>query len=129
MRKAREEIVALEAAGKTVKLYVIGKKGYDLLNRLYSDQIVEYVSLKEERKLHAGIAQGIGKKVTDMFNAGDFDVCKLIYSQFVNVMQQDPLSMTLIPVNAAIGSEDEAPGEHAADDCLRSGPRRRALYL
>ena len=35
VRKAREEIVALEKTGKTVKLYLIGKKGYDQLNRLY----------------------------------------------------------------------------------------------
>ncbi|MEP4052289.1 MAG: F0F1 ATP synthase subunit gamma [Litorimonas sp.] len=115
VRKAREEIVALERAGKTVKLYLIGKKGYDQLNRLYEDQIVEYVSLKEERKLHAGIAQGIGEKITMMFEAGDFDVCKLIYSQFVNVMQQDAVSNTLIPAMAALGTEDDTPGEHAAD--------------
>ena len=116
VRKAREEIVALERAGKTVKLYLIGKKGYDQLNRLYSDQIVEYVSLKEERSLHAGIAQGIGEKITAMFEAGEYDVCKLIYSQFVNVMQQDAVSNTLIPAMAALGVEDETPGEHAADE-------------
>ncbi len=116
VRKAREEIVALERAGKTVKLYLIGKKGYDQLNRLYGDQIVEYVSLKEERSLHAGIAQGIGEKITAMFEAGEYDVCKLIYSQFVNVMQQDAVSNTLIPAMAALGVEDETPGEHAADD-------------
>ena len=107
VRKAREEIVALEQAGKTVKLYLIGKKGYDQLSRLYGDQIVEYVSLKEERKLHAGIAQGIGEKVTAMFEAGEFDVCKLIYSQFVNVMQQDAVSNTLIPAMAALDTEVE----------------------
>ncbi len=116
VRKAREEIVALERAGKTVKLYLIGKKGYDQLNRLYGDQIVEYVSLKEERSLHAGIAQGIGEKITAMFEAGEYDVCKLIYSQFVNVMQQDAVSNTLIPAMAALGVEDETPGEHAADE-------------
>ena len=116
VRKAREEIVALERAGKTVKLYLIGKKGYDQLNRLYADNIVEYVSLKEERKLHAGIAQGIGEKVTAMFTAGEFDVAKLIYSKFVNVMQQDATAETLIPAIAALGTEDDAPGKHAADD-------------
>jgi len=120
VRKAREEIVALERAGKTVKLYLIGKKGYDQLSRLYGDQIVEYVSLKEERKLHAGIAQGIGEKITAMFEAGDYDVCKLIYSQFVNVMQQDAVSSTLIPAMAALGSEDETRDETATDTV--SGP-------
>lgn len=118
VRKAREEIVALERAGKTVKLYLIGKKGYDQLNRLYGDQVVEYISLKEERKLHAGIAQSIGEKVTAMFEAGDYDVCKLIYSQFVNVMQQDAVSNTLIPAMAALGTGDETTSETAADENL-----------
>ena len=107
VRKAREEIVALERAGKTVKLFMIGKKGYDQLNRLYGEQIVEYISLKEERKLHAGIAQGIGEKITAMFEAGDYDVCKLVYSEFVNVMTQEAVSKTLIPAMDSIGDVPE----------------------
>jgi len=114
VRKAREEIVALEREGKTVKLYVIGKKGYDLLNRLYSEQIVEYISLKEERKIHAGIAQGIGEKVTAMFEAGDFDICKLIYAEFINVMTQEAVSKTLIPAIEGLGEVPE--GDENAQD-------------
>ena len=111
VRKAREEIVALERAGKTVKLFMIGKKGYDQLNRLYGDEIVEFISLKEERKLHAGIAQGIGEKITAMFEAGDFDVCKLVYSVFVNVMTQDAVSKTLIPAMEGMGEVPEGDDE------------------
>lgn len=107
VRKAREEIVALEKAGKTVKLFLIGKKGYDQLKRLYADNIVEYISLKEERKLHAGIARNIGEKVTAMFEAGEFDVCKLVYSKFKNVMEQDAVASTLIPAIASIETSDE----------------------
>lgn len=118
VRKAREEIVALEKAGKTVKLFIIGKKGYDQLKRLYADNIVEYISLKEERKLHAGIAQNIGEKVTTMFEAGDFDVCKLIYSKFINVMEQDAVAKTMIPANASIelveGEEESGPDLNGA---------------
>jgi F-type H+-transporting ATPase subunit gamma len=114
VRKAREEIVALEKAGKTVKLYLIGKKGYDQLNRLYGDQVVKYISLKEERALHAGIARNIGEEVTAMFEAGDFDVAKLIYAQFKNVMEQDPVAQTIIPANASI--ETDAAGESSGPD-------------
>ena len=113
VRKAREEIVALERAGKTVKLFMIGKKGYDQLSRLYGDQIVEFISLKEERKLHAGIAQNIGEKITAMFEAGDFDVCKLVYSNFVNVMTQEAVSKTLIPAIEGMGALPE--GEEDQD--------------
>lgn len=107
VRKAREEIVALERAGKTVKLYMIGKKGYDQIKRLYSDKIVKYISLKEQRELHAGIARDIGEDVTSMFEAGEFDVAKLVYANFRNVMEQEPVAATIIPANASIELSDE----------------------
>ncbi len=111
VRKAREEIVALERDGKTVKLYLIGKKGYDQLNRLYHDKIVKYISLKEERTLHVGIARGIGEDVTAMFEVGEFDVAKLIYANFKNVMEQVPVAQTVIPANASIeAADDESAG-------------------
>ena len=119
VRKAREEIVALEKAGKTVKLFLIGKKGYDQLNRLYDDRVVEYISLKEERKLHAGIAQRIGEQITGMFERGEFDVCKLVFSEFENVMTQTAVSSTLIPAMADIGemptADQETPPQTGPD--------------
>lgn len=118
VRKAREEIVALERAGKTVKLYLIGKKGYDQLNRLYSDNIVKYISLKEERKLHAGIARNIGEDITAMFDAGDFDVAKLIFANFKNVMEQVPVSQTIIPANASIDAADVDAGGPDLDGAI-----------
>ncbi|MGB6230433.1 MAG: F0F1 ATP synthase subunit gamma [Litorimonas sp.] len=110
VRRAREEIVALERAGKTVKLYLIGKKGYDQLNRLYGDRVVKYISLKEVRALHAGIAKSIGDEVTAMFEAGEFDVAKLVYANFKNVMEQDPVAQTIIPANASIDAADAEAG-------------------
>jgi len=118
VRKAREEIVALEKAGKTVKLFLIGKKGYDQLNRLYDDKVVEYISLKEERKLHAGIAQRIGEQITGMFERGEFDVCKLVFSEFENVMTQTPVANTLIPAMADIA---ETTKDETAE-AVTSGP-------
>ncbi len=123
VRKAREEIVALERAGKTVKIYMIGKKGYDQLNRLYGNKFVKYVSLKEERTLHAGIAQNIGNDITDMFAAGEFDIAKLIYSEFENVLIQNPVANTLIPAMAALEGTD------AAEDVADTSPDLKgAIY-
>ena len=106
VRKAQEEIVALERDGKAVKLFLIGKKGYDQLNRLYNDRVAHYISLKEERQLHAGIAQNIGEKVTAMFENGEFDICNLIYSQFKNVMTQEAVATTIIPANSELEIAD-----------------------
>lgn len=127
VRKAREEIVALERAGKTVKLYLIGKKGYDQLKRLYEDQIVKYISLKEERKLHAGIAQNIGEEITAMFNAGQFDICKLVYSKFVNVMTQEAVASTLIPAMDGIGADTDGEDDDAGV-AASSGELNGAIY-
>jgi len=107
VRKAREEIVALERDGKSVKLFLIGKKGYDQLKRMYEDKIVKYISLKEERSLHAGIAKNIGEDITAMFEAGDFDVCKLVFSEFENVMTQTAVSRTLIPAMDSVDASGE----------------------
>jgi F-type H+-transporting ATPase subunit gamma len=115
VRAAREEITALEASGKTVKLFLIGKKGQDQLARLYGDKVVEYITLKEERNIHAGIAQNIGGKITSMFEAGEFDVAKFIYSKFENIMTQDPTVSVLIPAIANIGQNVESDADSAAD--------------
>src|SRR4051794_30265521 len=40
-RLAREDARRLLADGKTVKFFVVGRKGYDILRRDYSKQIVE----------------------------------------------------------------------------------------
>lgn len=127
VRAAREEIVALERAGKTVKLFLVGKKGYDQLARLYSDKVVEYITLKEERKIHAGIAQNIGEKVTAMFEAGEFDVAKLIYSKFENIMTQEPTVTTLIPAIANIG-QNASSGDAEATDTVFAPDMKGACY-
>ena len=109
-RAAREEIVALKRAGKSVKILCIGKKGYDALARFYRDDIIEMISLREHKIITAPVAQSIGAKITAMFEAGEFDVAKMVYSQFENVMTQTPQIKTLIPVQAdAPAASEEAP--------------------
>src|SRR5690348_7843871 len=48
---ARNEIKRLRAAGKTVKILTIGKKGADALKRQYGQMIIGHVDRKSERKV------------------------------------------------------------------------------
>ena len=64
-----------------------------------TNKIVHNVSLKEERSIHSGISQKIGSQITEMFENNEFDVCKLIYSEFENVMTQHAISKTIIPAS------------------------------
>ena len=48
VRLAREKINSLTAAGKTVKILCVGRKGADQLRRHYASQIVEMIELRRE---------------------------------------------------------------------------------
>ncbi len=51
VKLARNEIKRLRAAGKTVKILTIGKKGADALKRQYGSMIVGHIDRKAERKV------------------------------------------------------------------------------
>jgi F-type H+-transporting ATPase subunit gamma len=100
-RLAREHVRKLQAAGKTVKIITVGKKGYDILRRDYNSLIIDRVDLREVRQLAFTHADQIAKKVIGLFNDGQFDVCTLFYSRFKSVMAQIPTAQQLIPAAPA----------------------------
>jgi len=103
VRLAREKITELQAAGKTVKILAVGKKGRDQLRRLYSSQIVGFVDLSSHRSIGADAAHVVGEKVKELFEAGEFDVATLIFSRFKSVISQIPTAAQLIPARAPEG--------------------------
>lgn len=111
VRLAREHINKLQAAGKTVKIFCVGRKGYDQLKRNYEKQIVEVVDLRAVRQL--GYEQGtdIAQKIVARFEAGEFDVVTLFYSKFKSVVSQIPTAQQIIP---PVFEEKESAGAAAA---------------
>ncbi len=112
-RFVRDDVRKLQAAGKTVKILCVGKKGYDILRREYADLIVDRVDLREVKNIGFANADAIGKRVMTMFEAGEFDVCTLYYSEFKSVISQVPTGQQLIPA-AAPETADDAAEENAA---------------
>ena len=96
-RLARDQANALIAQGKTVKIICVGKKGYDQLRRNFEKQIIDLVDLRAVRTLGYSNAQPIARKVLDLFEAGEFDVCTLFYARFKSVIAQIPTAQQLIP--------------------------------
>src|SRR6187401_2298279 len=45
-RLARDHALRLMSEGKTVKIICVGKKGYDVLRRQFSEQIIELIDLR-----------------------------------------------------------------------------------
>jgi F-type H+-transporting ATPase subunit gamma len=112
-RAARTHIEELIAEGKKVKILHVGRKGFDVLKRLFRDQVIDMIDMREVRTIRYENAETIGQRVLDMFNAGEFDVCWLFYSHFVNVMTQRPTKQRLIPVEVP---EDAGEAEGANYD-------------
>src|SRR5438067_3020540 len=97
VRLARERALSLMNQGKEVKLFCVGRKGYEQLRRTFERQIVENVELRSVRQLGFVNAEDIAKKVLARFEAGEFDVCTLFYSRFKSVIAQIPTSQQIIP--------------------------------
>ena len=111
VRLAREHIRKLLGAGKTVKILCVGRKGWDQLRRDYAKNIIDLVELKEVKRVGFGNAKAIGDKVLARFDAHEFDVCTLFYSEFKSVISQKPTALPLIP--AMVPSVAPVAGEAA----------------
>ena len=96
-RLARQDAARLVAAGKTVKIMAVGRKGSDALRRDWGRNIVDRVDLKSVKQLGFVNAEAIAAKVFAMFEAGEFDVCTLYFSEFKSVIAQKPTALQLIP--------------------------------
>jgi F-type H+-transporting ATPase subunit gamma len=118
-RDVRSRITTLEAAGKTVKLIVVGKKGVAALRRDLADRIVAAHEEISKPSPNFDGAATVSQAVADMFNAGEFDVCTVIYSRFVSALTQIVTPLQLIPFTAPVdeASEgNEATGDGAVYD-------------
>ncbi|WP_455874026.1 F0F1 ATP synthase subunit gamma [Rhizobium yanglingense] len=111
-RFARDHARRLIAEGKTVKIFTVGKKGYDVLRREFASLIVERKELRDVKRIGFENADQIGRRVIEMFEAGEFDVCTLFYSEFKSVISQVPTAQQLIPASAP---------EAVAEDVVHAG--------
>jgi F-type H+-transporting ATPase subunit gamma len=94
---AREHARRLIADGKSVKIICVGKKGYDILRRVFARQIIELVDLRSVRQVAFANAHAVSEKVLRLFADGEFDVATLFYAEFRSVISQRPTALQLIP--------------------------------
>ncbi len=106
VKLAKIRIEELKAAGKTVKILTVGKKGREQLKRDYASLFIGHVDLTEVKKIGYANAQEIAKDLLAKFDAGEFDVATIFYAQFQNVVTQVPTAQQIIP--AAYEAEEGA---------------------
>ena len=106
---ARQHANDLIAAGKTVKIVTVGKKGRDVIRRDLGQYFIDHVDMTEVKRVGYDDARSIAQNLLARFDSGEFDVATLFFSEFVNVVTQIPTAQQIIPA-----AYDSGGGESAA---------------
>jgi F-type H+-transporting ATPase subunit gamma len=114
-RLARAQAQALIAAGKTVKILTVGKKGREQLKRDLASHFIGHVDMSDVKRVGYANAQSIARDVLQRFDAGEFDVATLFFNRFQSVISQIPTAQQVIPAtfegNAPSSLYDYEPSE------------------
>ena len=117
-RAVRLRIMELRNDGKTVKLFCVGRKGREQLQREFGSLIIETSEETDKRGPGYGEADTIGQKITTLFETGEFDVCTIVYNHFKSVMTQIVTFQQIIPF---ADSAHAAEGDDAEEQIDRGG--------
>lgn len=107
VRLARNHIMELQSAGKSIKIITVGKKGREQIKREFSDLMIDHVDLSEVKRLGYGNAKAISEAVLARFNSEEFDICTIFYNEFKSVISQIPTALQLIPAVFESSAENE----------------------
>ncbi len=103
-RLARDHASRLIREGKDVKILCVGKKGYDILRRLFPKNIIDVIELRSVKQIGFVNAEQIGGRVLKLFDEGEVDVCTLFFAEFKSVISQVPTAQKLIPAEIGAGA-------------------------
>ena len=108
-RQTRAEVARLQAENKTVKLLMIGRKSADALRREFGDLYIDRYEGLQGTSVNYSDAAKIADAIRTGFEAGEFDVCTLIFNKFKNAITQEITLTQLIPAevdNSEVGDGD-----------------------
>ncbi|MEM7442583.1 MAG: F0F1 ATP synthase subunit gamma [Pseudomonadota bacterium] len=115
VREARRQIRELREQGKQVKLLCIGRKGRDNLRRDHRDLIIDDIIDVGKPKLTFDDADGISNRVSELFDAGEFDVAHVIYNKFKSAISQIVTTQQLIPLALDVETDTQEEPEPSSD--------------
>ncbi len=109
VRNVRQLTAELVREGKTVKILPVGRKGREQIKRDLSANLVEGFEGLGRKGVVFSDADMVANTVTAMFEAGEFDVCTLVYNRFQSAIAQVPTRQQLIPF--AVPEKNATPEE------------------
>jgi len=98
VKAAKAKAQELQAAGKKVEFYLVGKKGRAPLKREFEKAITGSFDTSTVKTPGFEEADNIAAELITMFENGEYDVAHLIYPTFQSALVQNPTVNQLIPV-------------------------------
>ena len=109
-RQTRNEVTRLRGEGKTVKLLMVGRKSADALRRELGDSYIDSLEGIQGTAVEYADAASIGETVRNGFEAGEFDVCTVIFNKFKSAISQEVTLKRLIPAEVGEDTKDDDGG-------------------
>ena len=107
-RQTRQEINRLENEGKSVLVYMVGKKAADNLGREILNKTFERIENLQGSNVEYNKVKGVAEKILLGFADNQFDQVSIIYNQFVNAITQNVVVVPLVPANVVGEQENES---------------------
>ena len=107
-RQTRQEINRLENEGKSVLVYMVGKKAADNLGREILNKTFERIENLQGSNVDYNKVKGVAEKILTGFADNQFDQVSIIYNQFVNAITQNVVVAPLIPANVVEEQDNES---------------------
>jgi F-type H+-transporting ATPase subunit gamma len=107
VRASRKRIRQLQENGKQVNLLCVGRKGSDQLQRDWGNLITGSLEGITRGKIEFSTVADIGSRVISMFEAGEFDICSIIFNRFQSAMTQIVTERQIIPASIPEAQNEE----------------------
>ncbi|MBN8544062.1 MAG: F0F1 ATP synthase subunit gamma [Alphaproteobacteria bacterium] len=104
-RATRKQVKELQAQGKNVKLYCVGKKSRDLLQNDFGKLIVGVKTDIAKKTVAYTVAEAIAEDVLEIFEREKIDVVSIYYNHFKSVISQIVTHQQLIPLAIETSSQ------------------------
>ncbi len=114
VRAARRKAEELQAQGKTVYFYLVGRKGRAVINRFFGKQIIHQHDTSAIKQVNFTDAQVIAEDLVDRYVTDGIDVVHLFYAKFQSALVQEPVAQQIIPVPIESAQAEATGGVSAA---------------
>lgn len=103
VRAATSFIEEQQKAGREIKIFCIGRKGYEQMRRKYGNLIIEKANAFAKPLFRDSVK--ITKTIVEEFSKDAFDHCTIIYNKFISALSQKVTRDQIIPFKKS-DSED-----------------------